>query len=176
MDLMAELAAFDGRHTDVLEALAARLEPDETVVHELIRIAGAENDAMQSPATWLLKRFQDRGHAFSTAEVTALLDLLEHVGDWEAKLHLLQTLSSLPIPKGRETTLRDLLVGDGFLSNPNKFVRAWSYNGLAALASQHAAFRPAVAKRLKAAVTDEAPSVRARIRNILKSADWATPD
>lgn len=172
MDLAEELAAFDGKHNDTLEALAAKLTPAAPVVAELCALSRREDPKLQTAATWLLKRFQEEGLAFSAKQVEVLLDLFEAVTHWEAQLHLLQMLPGLTIPAARAAPLFSRLKGEDFLQAANKFVRAWSYNGLAVLASQHEQFRPIVTGLLKAGQEEEAASVRARIRNAIKAAPW----
>ncbi|MCG8546224.1 MAG: hypothetical protein MJE12_18660 [Alphaproteobacteria bacterium] len=172
MDIRAEIAAFDGRHTDVLASIAERLSPDAPTIQELCTLAGRDEPKFQSAATWLLKRIQDDSVAFSPAQVEAVLALLENVSDWEAKLHLLQMMPALTVPKRRAAALLHLLKGKGYLRDVNKFVRAWSYSGLAALAEAHPAHREDVARLLKAGQQDDAASVKARLRNIFKAATW----
>ena len=172
MDLLKELAAFDGKHTEPLEALAERLAPDPVTVAELTALAGRDDAKLQTAATWLLKRFQEDGCTFSADQIDALLDLLEQVESWEARLHLLQMLPAWTLPADRSQTLRRRLLGPDFLQAPNKFLRAWSYNALAILAEQHPKFRKEVAALLRHGAEDEAASVRARIRNAMKDKPW----
>ena len=173
MDLHAELAAFDGKQTEVLEALAAKLSPEPRLVGELCALAQRDEAGLPAAATWLLKRFQEQGYVYSEEETAGLLGLFDSVGPWEAKLHLLQTLPRLVIPEDWAPALWTLVKGEDFLQSPNKFVRAWSYNALAVLATQHPAYRRDAAALLAAAQEDEAASVRARLRNVLKDIDWA---
>lgn len=172
MDLLKELAAFDGKHTDPLEALAENLAPDAAVTAELITLAGRDDAKLQTAASWLLKRLQEEGCAFSADQVEGLLDLLEQVEAWEARLHLLQMLPAWTLPAKRSHALRRLFLSPGFLQAPNKFLRAWTYNALAVLATQHTAFRPEVAALLQSGAEEEAASVRARIRNLVKDLPW----
>ena len=173
MELLSELSAFDGKHTEVLEALAARLSPRPALVRDLCALAKQDEAKLQSAATWLLKRFHEQGYAYSEGEIAMLLDLLGSVGPWEAKLHLLQMLPGLAVPEDRKAGLWRLCKGENFLQSPNKFLRAWSYNALAVLATQHPAYRKDAAALLAAGREGEAASVRARIRNIVKELDWA---
>ena len=173
MDLAAELAAFDGKHNVVLEALAARLAPEPAVIRELIKLAARDDAKLQTAATWLLKRFHEDGHGFTTEQIAGLLNLFETVTHWEARLHLLQMLPGLAVPEARKDALFRLLKGAGFLHDPNKFVRAWSYNALAVMAEQFPALRATVAPLLAAGQEDEAASVRARLRRVVKEHGWA---
>lgn len=173
MDLLSDLAAFDGTQTDVLEALAAKRAPEPRLVGELCTLAQRDEANLPAAATWLLKRFQEQGYVYSEAETAGLLDLFGSVGPWDARLHLLQMLPGLVVPEHRAPALWRLVKGEGFLQGPNKFLRAWSYNALAVLASRHPAYRKDTATLLAAGQEDEAASVRARLRNILKAIDWA---
>ena len=172
-DLGADLLAFDGRHTDVLESIAGSIEPTPEVIGELCDLAATDNPRLQVAATWILKHFRDNGTAFGQSEVEQILDLLGHVGDWEARLHLLQLLPGAPVPQHRERKLYNVLTGNDYLHGSPKFVRAWTYNALAELADRNAALRPGVGTMLASAEQDEAASIRARIRNIRKQMPWA---
>ena len=131
MDLLSDLAAFDGKQTDVLEALAAKRAPGPALTSELCAVAQRDEARLPAAATWLLKRFQEQGHVYAEEETAGLLGLFGSVDPWEAKLHLLQMLPGLVIPEDRAPALWRLVKGEGFLQGPNKFVRAWSYNALA---------------------------------------------
>jgi len=172
MDIAAEIASFDGKRTNVLEALAERLSPDARLVDTLCALAGDGDANIQSAATWLLKRFQEDGVSFSPDQVSALLELLTRFTSWDAKLHLLQMLPRFNIPEDGSGQLLQVLKGDGYLAAPNNFVRAWSYNGLAELAEGDPTLREEVAALLAAAERDEVASVRARIRNVVKEKPW----
>ncbi|MEW8322573.1 MAG: hypothetical protein AB2606_07985 [Candidatus Thiodiazotropha taylori] len=54
------------------------------------------------------------------------------------------------------------------LTSSNKFVRAWSYNGFYELAIQHPQYQQETKVFFEMAMRDKAPSVKARIRNIMK--------
>lgn len=176
MDIRAEIEKFDGHRTASLDSLAERLTPTEPVLRDLLRLAQSGDAKAQTASTWLLKRFQEDGHVFSKKDTGTLLALLCETDHWEARLHLLQMLPALTIPAERMERLRRALDSDAFVKSANKFVRAWSYNGLAILADQHPDLRPAVARILRAAQQGEAASVRARVRAILKSMSWARPE
>lgn len=60
------------------------------------------------------------------------------------------------------------------LSDNNKFVRAWAYNGLYELSRQYEDLRIETMLLLDAGLNDEAASVRARIRNILRAENKTT--
>lgn len=173
MNLESELAAYDGKRKETLEALAARLSTDAAAFRDLTALAKRDDAKLQAGATWLLKHLQDEGMTYSAKQSDALLALLDDVSHWEARLHLLQILPALTLPKERKAALYRLLTGGDYLQSPNKFIRAWTYNALAVLAAQFPALRKAVAPLLAAAQEDEAASVRARLRKVMKEHEWA---
>lgn len=172
MNIIAELDAFDGKHTDILEALAKRLQTNEAQIENLCVIARSDESKLQVAATWILKWLQENGLSFSEAQIENILTLFSQVTYWEAKLHLLQMIPGFVIPTHSRYPLYHILMG--YLNEDNKFVRAWSYNGLAQLAEQYPDHRAEVAKLLETGQHEEAASVKARIRNIRKVASWAS--
>ena len=114
----------------------------------------------------MLKRHLENNHKLSESETTAIYQNLENLVHWESKLHVLQCLSYLLIPKpdksGVETFLRNCLMEE------NKFVRAWAYNGFYELSVQYPEYAEETRQFFEMAMRDEAPSVQSRIRNILK--------
>ena len=173
MDILAKLDAFDGKHTGSLETIAAQLSPTEPLIDELCELAQLVDTRLQTATTWLLKRFQEDGFVFDQAQAVNLLALLGQAGHWEAKLHLLQILPGLVIPREQKESLKRLL--DENLSGDNKFVRAWSYNGLFVLAEQFPELRAELTPVFERAEVEEPASVRARIRHGFKAAEWYHP-
>ncbi len=88
MDIVTELEAFDGKHTDILETLVARPQPKTSLIQELCTVAENDEAKLQVAATWLLKRFQENGVSFPPAQVEDCLELLNKITDWEAKMQV----------------------------------------------------------------------------------------
>jgi hypothetical protein len=55
------------------------------------------------------------------------------------------------------------------LNDSNKFVRAWSYNGFYQLARHFPQYREEAEAIFEMALRDEAASVKARVRNIIRA-------
>ena len=51
----------------------------------------------------------------------------------------------------------------------NKLVRAWAYNGFYEISRQYPEYKEETKKLFAMAMKDEAPSVKARIRNIMRT-------
>lgn len=117
-------------------------------------------------ATWLLKHHFDKGHCPSEEQAGQLYGQLASLNDWQSKLHFLQMMEVLPV-KHADIKSLDLFLRSG-LSDGNKFVRAWSYNGLFLLARFAPSYRTEVMSFLNMAMRDESPSVKTRIRKLVK--------
>jgi len=162
--LEARLQHFDGKHIDSLFRVAATLPRTPSAIDELISLAERSDPAMQIGATWILKCFQSQNVRFSSNQVTKLVDLLCGSSPWESRLHILQMLPKLDIPAPSTEMLFQFLVR--VASESNKFVRAWAYTTLHAIASQHADYAAEVISLLENGLQDEAASVRARLRQL----------
>jgi HEAT repeat protein len=173
MNLSEELRKFDGKHIEPLEAIGAQLLQSEGSVDEVLALANSDEARMQTAATWILKWLQERHATLSKSQTQEVLRLLRGMSNWEAKLHLLQMLGGLQIPSRSGNSLHRFLKEHA--CDENKFVRAWSYNGLFVLGQQHARFRTEVGELLSQAQQDPAASVRARVRRICKTASWLHP-
>ena len=129
---------------------------------ELMSTSSAE-----SGATWLLKEFFERGNMLTSEETHQLFRNLPALHQWASKLHILQCLPYLEIDKADKSRVEAFI--RECLLEKNKFVRAWAYNGFYLLAKQHIEFQQEADRLLEDALENEAPSVKARIRNLLRS-------
>jgi len=124
-------------------------------------------ESLQSGASWLLKRYFEDGRTVDSEQASNILSQLNDLKTWEAKLHILQCLSEIPIAGDRKGDVERFLRTS--LSSENKFVRAWTYNGFYILCNQYPEYKQETKEFFDMAMRDEAPSVRARIRNIVKA-------
>lgn len=168
MTLTEDLKRFDGKHLDVLERIAEHYRPNAAHLDELLALADSLSPRMQQAATWLLKRRLETGTRLSNEQIKKLMKLLARLKHWEAVLHACQMIPHLALPRRYKKKMDSFLLK--CLKGENKFVRAWAYNGLYELAKQFgdSAF---VLPLLMKGMNDEAPSVRARVRKILKEID-----
>ncbi|MYJ77051.1 MAG: hypothetical protein F4047_02600 [Caldilineaceae bacterium SB0670_bin_27] len=165
MTLLDEIASWDGKSATALQSTFERHSDEEDFLATILEhIADVE---LQRAATWLLKRHLEAGNSPSPGDSRAILGVLSDQEHWESRLHLLQCLPYLDIPEDQSTGLEQFL--DSCLESDNKFLRAWAYNGFNELALRFPRYRDEVNLMLARASESEAASVRARIRNILKS-------
>ena len=164
MTLASEIAKWDGKSADDISDIYEAFHARSNFADQLLTLLGdAEN---QKGASWLLKAWCEDGNRLDAAQCSSIYKVLSRLGCWETKLHILQCLSYMLIAKKDRKILESFLRST--LSDTNKFVRAWSYNGFYELARQHPEYREETEKLFEMAMRDEAASVKARIRNLLK--------
>lgn len=165
MSLQQEIGNWDGKSRATIKAVYRRFAGDPAFASMLVGLLHQRE--LERGATWLLKRHLETGSALSADDVSQLCGALPGIEDWEAKLHVLQSLTYFEIDRATKTTVeafvRECLDAD------NKFVRAWAYSGFYELAEQFAEYRDEAARLLDTAMSNEAPSVKARIRNIKRT-------
>jgi len=164
MIIKSEIERWDGKSASDIGDIYTRHCHESSFVSEIITFIGV--DKLQKGATWLLKRYLENEKELSKSEVISIYKNLEVIDHWESKLHILQSLPFMPIGNRQknkvEAFLRKCLVDN------NKFVRAWAYNGFYALAVQYPEYKKETKQFFEMAMRDEAPSVKSRIRNIMK--------
>lgn len=131
---------------------------------ELVLLLTADEAKIHPQVTALLKRLAENGMRFTSEQRRTIFDSLAEVTDWESKLHLCQMLQHVKIAKGSQANVAWFL--DRCLADPNKFLRAWAYNGFYELAKQHREYHQLTLDHLDRAEREKSAAVRARIRNI----------
>lgn len=165
LSLETALGTWDGKSSDAIQAIGAAHRGASDYAAELVRLAADDN--LQSGATWLLLALLKSGEPLDGQLTATLLDSLPQLETWDARLHVLQSLPYLAIAEQHRAIVEAFVRHN--LTASNKFVRAWSYNGLYELARRFPAYREEVDLIFAMAMRDEAPSVKARIRNLCKT-------
>ncbi|MGK7926108.1 MAG: hypothetical protein AB4290_12845 [Spirulina sp.] len=164
MSIESEIKGWNGKSADEITEIFQTYSDTPVFIDTLIELF--KIPSCQKGATWLLKAWLDKGNNLKSEQIAKLfssLDILEH---WEAKLHLLQSLPFLPIAHSQKQQVEGFLRTT--LPDRNKFVRAWSYNGFYELARQYPEYQEETEQFLEMAMRDEAASVKARIRKLVK--------
>jgi hypothetical protein len=169
MHLEHRLSQWDNKNTEVLTAIYLQQQADPGWTDALV--AAIQKEHSQNAASWLIKhsleQALDAENHFNPQQIDQLLESLPLLHHWSARLHLLQCLPYLRIPPQRKQDVEVFLRDN--LKAPNKFVRAWAYNGFGLLAKDYPEYRQEAKRLFDAAMDTEAPSVRARIR---KAGKW----
>jgi len=158
------LSAWDGKQTDVLGDIYSELSTETDFMDACVALL--HDSELQVAASWLIKKHCDLKRHVNAQQVAGIFGALQYLQHWQAKLHILQSLSQLPVAKQQQQSVHTFI--SNAINDENKFVRAWAYDGLYQLARQHPEYEPEARDFFDMAMRDEAASVKARIRNILK--------
>ena len=154
---------WDGRSTADLEAAFERHGQKDSFVPKIIRCL--TKPALIAGASWLLKKYVENSGELRRDNIVEIYRLLPELRDWASKLHLLQSIPFMPIDHTQKESVEAFI--RSCISDKNKMVRAWAYNGFAELSRQYPEYKGESELLLKAALNDESPAVRARARNVL---------
>lgn len=164
MCLEQEIANWNGKSSDAIEAIYSQYANSKAFISNIIALSISEET--QTGATWLLKRHLENGIKLNDKETALLFNHLPSLQHWEPRLHVLQSLPYLIIGKNEKLLVEMFL--RNCLSDKNKFLRAWAYNGFYEISVQYPEYRKDTQEFFNMAMRDEAASVKARIRNIVK--------
>lgn len=164
MSIESEIENWDGKSSVDIEAVYNRHITRTNFLSIVVHLLEIEH--LQSGASWLLKHYFENGGAIDSRQASDILGKLYKIVAWEAKLHILQSLPYIPISIDRKEGVEYFLRNN--LTNDNKFVRAWTYNGFYLLSKQFSEYVQETKSFFRMAMKDESPSVKARIRNIAK--------
>jgi hypothetical protein len=181
------LQEFDGKNTIMLAEYCDRGKPSLDELKSLVDVCCSAEQRLRIAATWMLKRYGERGDPLPEAQVPRLLRCWNCWDDWESTLHLLQMLGNLKIPdplvEATWNHCRALANCDNKRSdnkrsdnklNDNKMVRAWALNGLAQVSLQRSGYRSEALQKCRKALEDDSAAVRARARKLVKMLEKAT--
>ena len=162
MTLEQDVSTWDGKSSDDIKAVYSHHAGDPDFIECVI--AMIRRGESMNGATWLLKHALDLGESLDEDSIHDIYQSLPELTDWQARLHVLQCLPRMPV-SAEDRPAVEAFVRNG-ITDGNKFVRAWSYNGLHELARQYPELDEDARIILDIALRDEAPSVVARIRKI----------
>ena len=164
MSIESQISKWDKKSADDIRAINQNYYKDSEFSNTLISML--KDTLLQVGASWLLKAYLESKYPLSQEQIKAIYSSLNLLEPWEAKLHILQCMPYMPIDKDSKNNVTVFLRLT--LTDLNKFVRAWSYNGFYELARQYPDHREETEQFFEMAMRDEAASVKARIRQIMK--------
>lgn len=164
MSIESEIENWDGKSSRDIEEIYNFYYKSESFLSIIIQLL--EMEKLQCGASWLLKHYLEGGSPIDFKQAFNIFGKLNKLTRWEARLHVLQGLPYIPISIDRKVGVEYFLRNN--LTCENKFVRAWTYNGFYELSKQHPEYAQETKQIFEMAMKDEAPSVKARIRNIEK--------
>jgi len=165
MSIQQDLENWDGKSADHIDRIYERNFKHNASVADIVKLMA--NNTSQKGATWLLKRYLQDKRPIDESTTNKIFKNLNNLTQWESKLHLLQNLPFLEISTSNKRKIEVFL--RICLASHNKFVRAWAYHGFYELSLQHPEYEKKTKQFFAMALKDEAPAVKARIKNILKT-------
>ena len=166
MSLLYDLAQFDGKSTAVLQDIfQAHNPPSDGALDVLVDVLGDDDAHMQIGASWLLRAYLADGFRLTDTQVGRLASNLPGMHDGFGRLHICQAIRDLSVPSNQADVFADFMRASA--ASKNTFLRAWAPDGFFRLAEQHDRFMDEAKVMVVAALSDPAPSVRARARKTL---------
>lgn len=167
--LRAALAEFDRKSPSPLSEAAKAHNRKADYQDALIALAADGDPAVSSGATWLIRNGLEEGGALARPRVNALVKNLPAISQWDAQLHVAQTIRLLDLNMTQANAVADWLLP--LLAHKRPFLRAWSLDAICHLARKHENLKKQAEHALAAAHQDGAASVRARARNLQPVSD-----
>jgi len=127
------LRSWDKKSADDISDVYLKFHVDSSFTSSLLSYLSKTD--CQMAATWLLKHHFEQNAVQRQNVSLKVYEQLENLSDWQSKLHILQSMQYLSIPK-RSVARVDVFVRQ-CLTDLNKFVRAWAYNGFYLLSRQY---------------------------------------
>ncbi|WP_087026551.1 hypothetical protein [Thaumasiovibrio subtropicus] len=159
-----DVLGWDGRSAEDIEQVYIEHHTKADFRSDVIDLCLEERSSIGG--TWLLKRYLECDGKLSNDEQQVILARIPSYQHSEAILHILQVLAHFSIAQQTRRVLEPFLRHG--LSNANKFIKAWSFNGLYELAVQYPELQNEVSEILNLALVQEPASVRARVRRLIK--------
>ena len=164
MDLAQHIKQWDGQSVSDLHDIYRQHSHSEQFFQQITSLC--VNKDCELGATWLLKHHVECTGELDIKGFQTVLLHLPKFKQWQAQLHILQILNKSNITASARPVLEPFLRYG--LSDANKLIRTWCFNGMYELAIKYPELQQEVLSLLTMAVQDEPASVKARIRKLLK--------
>jgi len=162
--IRAKIAEFDRRSPSVLGETEAEFGSHRGYMAALVDLAADADPPVSSGSTWLIKSHLETGGHLSRSQTARLLAHLDLVTEWDAQLHICQSVRLLTLGLAQAGALAAWVTP--LLSHSRPFVRAWSLDAMCRIGAVHAEFRTLAKDALASALDDGSASVRARARRL----------
>ena len=156
--LVEAVLSFDGKHVSELRVAARGFDGDEAA--ELLEFCASGAPRHRVAATWIVKAVLEAGGG-ATLDLWRFFSNLAVETEWEALLHLLQSVQFAPEPASAERAAIE-----GLLGHEKALVAVWALDALVRVAIETGEGLDAVQGRVDAALSDKRASKRARARHL----------
>lgn len=161
--LRRELTEYDGRNPTILAEMSRRHHDHAAFLSELVSLASDAETVVSEGATWIIKAQLEEGNTLSPQDVQRLVSRLDDVTAWQAQLHICQSLRYIAVPENAAGALEAWL--KKIVNAPRPFLRAWALDALCGVLGAGSRTQ-ALLDQME---SDEAASVRARVRNLRRA-------
>lgn len=165
------LLDYDGKTTSILSEAQSDCRRQPDFLDNVVKLCLDPNPLVSQGATWILKAELDAGTRLSQRHRADIVAALGSIANWQAALHLLQSVERLDLDARQGALFVDWAREYTHHSRP--FLRAWSLHAIVALDIGMPELRCASAAALSMAERDPAASVRARARNLRRAFETA---
>ncbi|MBL4592009.1 MAG: hypothetical protein JKY96_08625 [Phycisphaerales bacterium] len=166
MSMKFEIAAWDYKTMPAIRAVYGNYAAHPSFVKDIVHLVGGVKTEVG--ASWLLEHHLDNdGKGLDDNLIDQIYSSVTGLTHRGSRLHILQCMGRMPIPEKRIEDIEEFL--RVCLEDQSKFVRAWTYSGIHALAVQYESYQEEAIEMIEeAAQGDPAASVRARCRKLIE--------
>lgn len=173
-ELELALKNFDGSNLNPLKvALPENVESSEMLEILLDRMESG-SDTERIGASWILFNRVSLRPWIGAQEQAKALGTLSKDAPWQALLHVLQLLPTLPLSRRDCQVMFPVVVELTRHSRP--FVRAWAHNAVYVVANLEPGLRAQAERVLLQGSRRDSASVRARLRSVAQGSSWFSLD
>lgn len=163
--LLAAIERFDGRSLDHLRRISQRMEMTKNDIGLILDQTQNGSSNARVAASWILLNSESALNHIDSQCLKRLLNALSQQNAWQASLHILQLLHKVDLPVDLSQDLYPVLIELSQSSKP--FLRAWAISALLHLPELNLQQRNGIQTLAKTALSEDSPSVKARIRKAL---------
>ena len=170
MDSLENLLANGKRNqTDDLEEYVAQAIENNRLVAEIVALSKHNKANIAARAIWIVRKLTETSPELLSKYKPILLNDLTQSPFWEVKAELCHIIPNLKLDY--EEIKGAIAFFKNNLDDKSKIVKAWSLDALYEFSKIEPKITSEVERLLQMALKDEAASVRARARKILKKVD-----
>ncbi len=156
--ILEAVLAFDRRHVDELKSAAEHVS--EADGGALVELCSSSDPLHRIAATWIVKAVLEDGRG-QTLDLGRYFSCLEDETEWDALLHLLQSVQRAP---KAASSHRDVI--RGLLDHKRTLVAVWAMDALVRIAVETGEGLEEAHRCVEAALAHERASMRARARHL----------
>ncbi len=164
--LLKAVQSWNGKDNHPLKDYYHDSNPEEFI--QCILTAATESKEFHVQLSWLLKYHLENGGQLESKDREALILNFLPSEEWPVPLHIFQLVYRWTDLSAEEQNLV-LQAAQKGRGSDNKFLRAWSYQAVFELSKFQKELKAELQFLAERAITEEAASVKVRLREILKA-------